>query len=137
MSANATGPAPAATATAAAPSARRAARGAVTRITTPVLAATRAKLTSHTPPTDASASIAGCCHWLAPSSAHGPPSACQDRIHSTSSQKLGTTTSAARLRPAVIGGRSRAQALTPTPAQQTPRTMATSSRAGPMLGSSQ
>ena len=122
---------------AATPSARSPARGAVTRITRPVLAATRAKLTSHTPPTEASASIAGCCHWLAPSSAHGPPSACHDRIHSTSSQKLGTTTRAARLRRNVIGGRSSAQALTPTPAQRMPRTIATSSRPGPMLGISQ
>ena len=59
---------------------------AATRIVRPVLAATTAKLTSHTPPTDASASTTGCCHWLAPSSAQGPPNPCQERIHSMSSQ---------------------------------------------------
>ena len=86
VSANAAGPAAITTAVAAAPRARTGVRPAVSRITMPVLAATMAKLTSHTPPTAASASTAGCCHWLAPSSAHGPPNPCQERIHSITSQ---------------------------------------------------
>ena len=80
--------------------------------------------------------MVGCCHWLAPSSAHGPPSACQDRISSTTSQALGTTTSAASARRAVTGGRSRPQVARPTPAHSAPMTMATSSRPGPMFGTS-
>jgi hypothetical protein len=110
----------------------------------PVLAATIAKLTSHTPPTAASPSTAGCCHWLTPSSAHGPPSACQDRIHSITSHQLGTTSSAAAARaarappvPSPAGGPSSSQALIATGIHSAPSTIATSSRAGPMLGVSQ
>ena len=86
MSANAAGPATIVVAAAAAPRTRTGVRPAVSRITMPVLAATMAKLTSHTPPTAASPSTTGCCHWLAPSSAHGPPNPCQERIHSITSQ---------------------------------------------------
>ena len=81
-----TGPAASATATPAAPASRTRFRRASSRITMPVLAATRAKLISHTPPTEASASTAGCCHWLVPSTAHGPPKPCQDRAHSVNNQ---------------------------------------------------
>src|SRR5487761_1305892 len=87
--ANATGPAEITIAVAAAPRMRRPAEPEIKTMTMPVFAATIAKLTSHTPPMAASASTAGCCHWLAPRTAHGPPSACQDRIHSVTSQKLG------------------------------------------------
>jgi hypothetical protein len=52
----------------------------------PVLTAATAKLTSHTPPIAASDSTSGCCHWVVPSSAHGPANPCQERIHSTTSQ---------------------------------------------------
>ena len=61
----------------------------------PVLAATSAKLTSQTPPSAARARIAGCCHWLVPYTAHGPPKPCQDRTQSAATQQLGTTASAA------------------------------------------
>ncbi len=64
----------------------------------PVLAATSAKLTSQTPPTAARARTAGCCHWLAPKTAHGPPKPCQDLTQSTATQQLGTTTRAATAR---------------------------------------
>ncbi len=101
------------------------------------LAATSTQLTSQTPPTEARASTAGCCHWLAPSTAQGPPSACQERSHSPSSQQLGTTTSAARARRVVSGGRSSAQAATANGTSSTPSTTATSSRPGPISGASQ
>jgi hypothetical protein len=96
-----------------------------------------AKLTSHTPPTAASPSTAGCCHWLAPSSAHGPPRACQERIHSISSQKLGTTASAASPRPAVTRPASSIRVLTATPVHRKPNASPASSSPGPMLGASQ
>ena len=79
-------------------------------ITRPVLAATSANVTSQTPPTAARARTAGCCHWLTPSTAHGPPKPCQDRSHSVVSQALGTSDQR-RGRPgrAVTGGASVAQ----------------------------
>ena len=95
---------------------------------------TSAKLISHTPPTAASASTAGCCHWLTPNTAHGPPSACQDRSHSVSSQQLGTTTSAASARGQVTGGLSSLAAATPNGIHSAPTTAPTSSTAGPISG---
>ena len=86
------------------------------------LASTSAKLISQTPPTEASASTAGCCHWLTPNTAHGPPSACQDRSHSVSSQQLGTTTRAASARGQLSGGRSSFCAATPNGIHSTPNT---------------
>ena len=94
-------------------------------------------MTSHTPPTAASASTAGCCHWLAPSTAQGPPIPCQDLIHSLTSQQLGTTTNAIAARRPVTGGRSQDQVARPTAVHRTPMTMATSSKPGPRLGASQ
>src|SRR6185437_782767 len=98
------------------------------------LASTSAKLISQTPPTEASASTAGCCHWLTPNTAHGPPSACQDRSHSVSSQQLGTTTSAARARGQLSGGLSSLAAATPNGIHSAPTTAPTSSTAGPISG---
>ena len=103
-------------------------------ITMATFAMTRAMLISHTPPTAARASTAGCCHWLAPYTAHGPPRACQDRSHSVSSQQLGTTISAASARGHVTGGRSSQAAATPNGTHSTPTTAATSSTAGPISG---
>ena len=100
-------------------------------------AITSAMLISHTPPTAASARTAGCCHWLAPKTAHGPPSACQDRSHSLSSQQLGTTTRAASARGQLTGGRSSFHAATPNGTHSTPTTAATSSTAGPISGAIQ
>ena len=100
-------------------------------------ASTSAKLISHTPPTAANASTAGCCHWLTPNTAHGPPSACQDRSHSVSSQQLGTTTSAASARGQLSGGRSSVHAATPNGTHSTPTTAPTSSTAGPISGAIQ
>src|SRR5579875_1196621 len=105
--------------------------------TTATFAITSAMLISHTPPTAASASTAGCCHWLTPYTAHGPPSACQDRSHSVSSQQLGTTTSAASARDPLTGGRSSVRAATPNGTHITPNTPPTSSTAGPISGASQ
>ena len=102
-----------------------------------MFATTSANVTSQTPPTAARARIAGCCHWLAPSTAHGPPMACQDRIHSVTSQALGTSATAAAARAGVTGGRSVAQAASPTPLHRKPITIATSSRPGPRFGASQ
>src|SRR5712691_6912770 len=98
------------------------------------LAMISAKLISHTPPTAASASTAGCCHWLTPYTAHGPPSACHDLSHSVSSQQLGTTTSAASARGQVTGGLSRPAAATPNGTHSTPTTAPTRSTAGPISG---
>src|SRR5580700_12282216 len=144
VSANASGPAPTLTSPAVTPSSaspgRRPepSRGRETMaITMATLVMTSAKLTSHTPPTAASASTAGCCHWLTPYTAHGPPSACHDLSHSVSSQQLGTTTSAASARGQVTGGRSSTAAATPNGTQSTPTTAATSSTAGPISGVSQ
>src|SRR5271165_3194591 len=101
------------------------------------LAITSAKLISHTPPTAASASTAGCCHWLTPYTAHGPPSACQDRSHSVSSQQLGTTTRAASARDQVTGGLSRLAAAIPNGTHSTPNAAPTTSTAGPISGAIQ
>src|SRR5260370_18574514 len=79
-------------------------RGATTQIRMPVFAATSAKLTSQTPPSAARARKTGCCHWLAPYTAHGPPSPCQERTQSATSQQLGTTTTAVRARSGGTGG---------------------------------
>ncbi len=100
-------------------------------------AMTSAKLTSQTPPTAASASTAGCCHWLTPNTAHGPPRACQDRSHSVSSQQLGTTTSAASARGQLSGGRSSLAAATPNGTHRMPNAAPTSSTAGPISGAIQ
>ena len=102
-----------------------------------MFAATSAKLTSQIPPVAASASTAGCCHWLAPSTAHGPPRACQDRIHSLTSHQLGSTTTAASARSGVTGSRSSSHAAAPRQANGAPMTIATSSQAGPRFGISQ
>ncbi len=150
VSANASGPAktlasPAATPSAASP-ARHVAPGTTagpTRgsdsiaSTMATLAMTSATLTSQTPPTAARASTAGCCHWLAPNTAHGPPRACQERSHSVSSQQLGTTTSAASARGQVSGGRSSFHTATPNGTHSTPNTAATSSTPGPISGAIQ
>ncbi len=101
------------------------------------LASTSAKLMSQTPPTEASASMAGCCHWLTPNTAHGPPSACQERSHSVSSQQLGTTTRAASARGQDSGGRSSFCAATPNGIHSTPNAAPTSSTAGPISGAIQ
>ena len=92
VSANASGPATATTTRAAtpaaasairrelatgapeAPGANAAGKAAPRTAVIATFAITRATLTSHTPPTAASASTAGCCHWDAPYSAQGPPS---------------------------------------------------------------
>src|SRR5580704_16896797 len=156
VSANASGPANTLASTATTPSAaspaRQAPRGAPaapgttagpTRgsdsiaSTMATLAMTSATLTSQTPPTAARASTAGCCHWLAPNTAHGPPRACQERSHSVSSQQLGTTTSAASARGQVSGGRSSFHTATPNGTHSTPNTAATSSTPGPISGAIQ
>src|SRR5689334_16550749 len=144
VSANASGPAPTPTTATAAPSTARPAlfgfapgttRGRDSRASKiATLTMTSAKLISHTPPTAASARTAGCCHWLTPNTAHGPPSACQDRSHSLSSQQLGTTTRAASARGQVTGGLSSFQAATPNGIHSAPTTAPTSSTAGPISG---
>jgi hypothetical protein len=106
-------------------------------MTMATFASTSAKLISQTPPTEASASRAGCCHWLTPNTAHGPPNPCQDRSHSVSSQQLGTTTRAASARGQLRGGRSSFCAATPNGIHSTPNTTATSSTAGPISGAIQ
>ena len=152
VSANASGPANTLASTAATPSAASPARqvgaghhavpgrpGGSDSIasTMATLAMTSATLTSQTPPTAARASTAGCCHWLAPNTAHGPPRACQERSHSVSSQQLGTTTSAASARGQVSGGRSSFHTATPNGTHSTPNTAATSSTPGPISGAIQ
>src|SRR5580692_12495709 len=107
------------------------------RSTMATLVSTSTKLINQTPPTAASASTAGCCHWLTPNTAHGPPRACQDRSHSVSSQQLGTTTSAARARGQLSGGRSSLQAATPKGTHSTPKTTAIKSTPGPISGAIQ
>src|SRR5690242_13967121 len=143
VSANASGPAPTPATATAAPSTARPAfgfapgitRGRDSRASTiATLTMTSAKLISHTPPTAASARTAGCCHWLTPNTAHGPPSACQDRSHSPSSQQLGTTTRAASARGQVTGGLSSFQAATSNGIHSAPTTAPTSSTAGPISG---
>ncbi len=59
---------------AAEPGTSRAGAAAPRMATIATLAITRATLTSHTPPTAASASTAGCCHCDAPYRSQGPPS---------------------------------------------------------------
>ena len=140
VSANASGPAPtlaspAATPTSASPGRRPGpSRGRDSMTSTmATLVMTSAKLISHTPPTAASASTAGCCHWLTPYTAHGPPSACHDLSHSVSSQQLGTTTSAASARGQLTGGLSRLAAATPNGTHSTPNAAPTSSTRRPDL----
>ena len=144
VSANASGPAPtlaspAATPSSASPGRRPGpSRGRDSMTSTmATLVMTSAKLISHTPPTAASASTAGCCHWLTPYTAHGPPSACHDLSHSVSSQQLGTTTSAASARGQLTGGLSRLAAATPNGTHSTPNAAPTSSTAGPISGAIQ
>src|SRR5215472_7047050 len=143
VSANASGPAPTLASAAATPSAASPGRQVALALTRgsdsmtsmiATFASTSAKLTSHTPPTAARASTAGCCHWLTTNTAHGPPSACQDRSHSVSSQQLGTTTRAASARGQVTGGLSSFHAATPNGTHSTPTTAPTSSTAGPISG---
>ncbi len=74
------------------------ARRTATSTATATFSATTRKLGSHTPPTDASRSAASTCHWLAPSTPHGPPSPCHERISSIVSHPDGTTSSAAATR---------------------------------------
>ena len=69
-----------------------------TSTVTATLTATTRKLSSHTPPTEASRSAGSTCHWLDPSRPHGPPSPCQERTSSITSQPDGRP--AARRRPA-------------------------------------
>ena len=107
------------------------------RSTIATFTSTSAKLISHTPPTAASASTAGCCHWLTPNTAHGPPSACQDLSHSVTSQQLGTTTSAASARGQLSGGLSSSSAATPNGTHSTPNAAPTSSTPGPISGAIQ
>lgn len=104
---------------------------------TAVLAATTAALTSQIPPTEASASTAGCCHWVAPSKAQGPPSACQERANSVVTQTAGTTISAASARRAVTGGRSSHHTASPTAPCRAPNSSASGSSPGPIEGISQ
>src|SRR5689334_5081069 len=146
VSANASGPAPRLAAAAITPRAASQGRGAGpdsvrgrdTRTSTiATFASTSAKLISQTPPAAASARTAGCCHWLTPNTAHGPPSACQDRSHSVSSQQLGTTTSAASARGQLSGGLSNRCAATPNGTHRAPITAPTSSTAGPISGAIQ
>src|ERR1019366_675098 len=141
VSAKASGPAPRLASPATAPRIARPGRtalrwrGSELRTSTiATLVSTSAKLISHTPPTAASASTAGCCHWLTPYTAHGPPSACQDRSHSVSSQQLGTTTRAASARGPLTGGGSSAAAAIPNGTHSPPATAATSRTAGPISG---
>ena len=150
VSAKASGPAPTLASAAAAPtvaspqrpdapgSALAPMRGSDSMASTmATLARTSAKLTSQTPPTAARARMAGCCHWLTPNTAHGPPSACQERSHSVSSQQLGTTTSPASARGQVSGGRSNFHAATPNGIHSTPTTAPTRITAGPISGAIQ
>src|SRR5581483_3261473 len=146
VSANASGPAPTLTTAATTPRAASQGRGTelgsrlgrdTTTSTIATLASTSAKLISQTPPTAARASTAGWRHWLTPNTAHGPPSACQDRSHSVSSQQLGTTTSAASARGQLSGGLSSFCAATPNGTHSTPITPPTSSTAGPISGAIQ
>ncbi|CAM5313992.1 hypothetical protein SPURM210S_00977 [Streptomyces purpurascens] len=74
------------------------ARRTATRTATATLTATSRKLSSHTPPTEASRSAGSTCHWLEPSMPQGPPRPCQERTSSTASQPDGRTTSAAAIR---------------------------------------
>src|SRR5579862_7390610 len=106
-------------------------------MTMATFASTSAKLISQTPPTEARASTAGCCHWLTPNTAHGPPNPCQDLSHSGNSQQLGTTTRAASARGQLSGGRSSFCAATPNGIHSTPNTTATSGTAGPISGAIQ
>src|SRR5580658_3344771 len=150
VSANASGPAPRLATPAATPRTanpdRREAPGRTaapirgrdsSTMTMATFASTSAKLTSQTPPTEARASRAGCCHWLTPNTAHGPPNPCQDRSHSVNSQQLGTTIMAASALGQLSGGRSRFCAATPNGIHSTPNTAATSSTAGPISGAIQ
>ena len=61
--------------------------GTATSTATAVLTSTTRKLTSHTPPTEASRSAGATCHWLAPSSPQGPPRHCQERASSPSASR--------------------------------------------------
>src|ERR1700694_2628562 len=135
---NHAGPSPAhATATAAATT--RAYWERRCRITTAiaVFAATIRKLVSHTPPSEAEASVAGWFHCDAPSNAHGPPRLGQDRTASAITHALGNTTTAARLPWAVIGTDSSRCAAHPQGSHNAPSPMASATSSGPALGSSQ
>lgn len=110
---------------------------AVRTISTPVLAAATAALTSQIPPVEASPRIAGCCHWVAPSSAHGPPSASQERAYSVVTQTAGTTSSASSARRSVSGGCSSRWTAYPKPPWSAPNSTASTGSPGPMDGTSQ
>ncbi len=66
-----------------------------TSTATATFTATTRKLSSHTPPTEASRNAGSTCHWVEPSSPQGPPNPCQERTSSTISQPEGSTSSAA------------------------------------------
>lgn len=102
-----------------------------------VLVATRRKLVSHTPPSDADASVTGWLHCDAPSNAHGPPSDCQDRTASAATHALGTTTRAAPTRHVVTGTDNSRCANHPAGSHSTPRPAANSTSIGPALVTSQ
>jgi hypothetical protein len=101
-----------------------------------VFTATISRLTSHTPPTEASRSAGGTCHWLAPRSPHGPPKYSQDRTSSTISQPEGTSTSAAAHRPAPGAPPSSARTSSPQGAQSAPSSRASTRMKTCRLGSS-
>src|ERR1700737_1937201 len=135
---NHAGPSPAhATATAAATT--RAYWERRCRITTAiaVFAATIRKLVSHTPPSEAEASVAGWFHCDAPSNAHGPPRLCQDRTASAITHALGNTITAASVRRGVTGPDSTGCPAHPHGSHTAPSPAASTISSGPMLGSSQ
>src|SRR6516225_1868795 len=105
--------------------------------TTAVLAATRRKLVSHTPPKDADASVTGWLDCDAPSDAHGPPSQGQDRTTSAATHALGNTTRAATVRPTPTGADSSRCANHPHGSHSAPNPMASNTSSGPTLVASQ
>ena len=111
--------------------------GLVTSTVSATLVATIRQLTSQTPPSEAGASNAGTCHWLAPSNPHGPPSADQDRIASINTHPAGMTSNpAANRRPDGRGDNSHHTAADHG-IHRRPRSAAATTRNGPVLGSSQ
>ena len=89
------------------------------------------KLVSHTPPSEAEASVAGWFHCDAPSNAHGPPRLGNDRTASAITQALGNTTTAA------IGPPTSRYAANPHGSHNAPSPIASTTSSGPELGSSQ
>ncbi len=95
------------------------------------------RLSSHTPPKEASTSAACCWYWLAPSSPQGPPRYCQERMVSITIQPQGTSTIAATARS--VSGRPRSSRHTSQPqgAQNSPSSAASSRIATLRVGMSQ